>query len=129
MLDCQTVLCYTVSIIREGRIDFMTDREMLEMLVEGQKQIFLRLDGVDSRLDGIDNRLDGIDVRLDGIDRELLAIKNRQDTLEGRQRLLEKKFDHLVNVDIKHLKDTQDTIVVLLQAKGIIPQIQESIHV
>ncbi len=98
-------------------------------LVEGQKQIFLRLDGVDSRLDGIDNRLDGIDVRLDGIDRELLAIKNRQDTLEGRQRLLEKKFDHLVNVDIKHLKDTQDTIVVLLQAKGIIPQIQESIHV
>lgn len=95
----------------------MTDREMLEMLVEGQKQIFLRLDGVDSRLDGIDNRLDGIDdrldgidVRLDGIDRELLAIKNRQDTLEGRQRLLEKKFDHLVNVDIKHLKDTQDTI-------------------
>lgn len=121
----------------------MTDREMLEMLVEGQKQIFLRLDGVDSRLDGIDNRLDGIDnrldgiddrldgidVRLDGIDREMLAIKNRQDTLEGRQRLLEKKFDHLVNVDIKHLKDTQDTIVVLLQAKGIIPQIQESIHV
>lgn len=107
----------------------MTDREMLEMLVEGQKQIFLRLDGVDSRLDGIDDRLDGIDVRLDGIDRELLAIKNRQDTLEGRQRLLEKKFDHLVNVDIKHLKDTQDTIVVLLQAKGIIPQIQESIHV
>ena len=58
----------------------MTDREMLEMLVEGQKQIFLRLDGVDSRLDGIDNRLDGIDdrldgidVRLDGIDRELLS--------------------------------------------------------
>ena len=46
----------------------MTDREMLEMLVEGQKQIFLRLDGVDSRLDGIDNRLDGIDNRLDGID-------------------------------------------------------------
>ena len=46
----------------------MTDREMLEMLVEGQKQIFLRLDGVDSRLDGIDNRLDGIDDRLDGID-------------------------------------------------------------
>ena len=114
----------------------MTDREMLEMLVEGQKQIFLRLDGVDSRLDGIDNRLDGIDnrldgidVRLDGIDRELLAIKNRQDTLEGRQRLLEKKFDHLVNVYIKHLKDTQDKIVELLQAKCIIQQIQESIHV
>ena len=50
----------------------MTDREMLEMLVEGQKQIFLRLDGVDSRLDGIDNRLDGIDNRLDGIDNRLM---------------------------------------------------------
>ena len=52
----------------------MTDREMLEMLVEGQKQIFLRLDGVDSRLDGIDNRLDGIDNRLDGIDNRLDGI-------------------------------------------------------
>ena len=73
----------------------MTDREMLEMLVEGQKQIFLRLDGVDSRLDGIDNRLDGIDdrldgidVRLDGIDRELLAIKNRQDVRDCWRRNL-----------------------------------------
>ena len=43
--------------------------------------------------------------------------------------MLEKNFDHLLNVDNKHLKDTQDTIVELLQAKGIIPQIQESIHV
>ena len=42
----------------------MTDREMLEMLVEGQKQIFLRLDGVDSRLDGVDSRLDTIVVLL-----------------------------------------------------------------
>ena len=52
----------------------MTDREMLEMLVEGQKQIFLRLDGVDSRLDGVDSRLDGIDNRLDGIDNRLDGI-------------------------------------------------------
>ncbi len=92
----------------------MTDREMLEMLVEGQKQML--------------GRLDGIDARLDGIDKELASIKNRQDTLEGRQRLLEKKFDRLVEVDIKHLKDTQDTIVTLLQAKGIIPTGPKSIR-
>lgn len=99
----------------------MTNREMLEMLVEGQKQMLGRLDGVDARLDGID-------ARLDGIDKELASIKNRQDTLEGRQRLLEKKFDRLVEVDIKHLKDTQDTIVTLLQAKGIIPTGPKSIR-
>ncbi len=92
----------------------MTDREMLEMLVEGQKQML--------------GSLDGIDARLDGIDKELASIKNRQDTLEGRQRLLEKKFDRMVNVDLKHLKDTQDTIVILLQAKGIIPAGAESIQ-
>lgn len=92
----------------------MTDREMLEMLVEGQRQML--------------GRLDGIDARLDGIDKELASIKNRQDTLEGRQRLLEKKFDRLVEVDIKHLKDTQDTIVTLLQAKGIIPTGPKSIR-
>ena len=85
----------------------MTDREMLEMLVEGQRQML---------------------GRLDKIDEELASIKNRQDTLEGRQRLLEKKFDRLVEVDIKHLKYTQDTIVTLLQAKGIIPTGPKSIR-
>lgn len=120
----------------------MTDREMLEMLVEGQRQMLGRLDGVDAHLNGIDTRLDGVDARLDGIDmrldgvdsrfdkidEELASIKNRQDTLEGRQRLLEKKFDRMVNVDIKHLIDTQDTIVVLLQANGTIPTESKSIR-
>ena len=93
----------------------MTDREMLEMLVEGQRQIF-------GRLDGIDTRLDKVDTRLDGIDEELSSIKNRLDILTERQRLLEKKFDRMINFDFKQMKDTQDTIVTLLQIREIIPE-------
>ena len=44
-----------------------------------------------------------------------------------RQRLLEKKLDHLINVDIKHLQDTMDTIVALLQMNGTIPTMPGSI--
>ena len=100
----------------------MTDREILEMLAEGQQQIFVRLDGIDVRLDGIDARLDGIDARLNGIDEEMSSMKNRLATLAERQRLLEKKFDRMINFDFKQMKDTQDTIVTLLQIRGIIPE-------
>ena len=121
----------------------MTDREMLEMLVEGQRQIFGRLDGIDTRLDKVDTRLDGIDTRLDKvdarldgidarldkvdarldrIDEELSSMKNRLDILTERHRLLEKKFDRMINFDFKQMQDTLDTIVTLLQIREIIPE-------
>ena len=46
----------------------MDTNEILLQLLEGQKQMNDRLDGIDNRLDGIDDRLDKIETRLDNLE-------------------------------------------------------------
>lgn len=104
-----------------------------------------RLDAVDTRLDGIDARLDTMDVRFDGIDARLDAMDVRFDEIDARFNRVEnrlemidlkcdtnrKRLDDLsldvklaerdIRKDIKNLQDTTETLVVVLQGKGILP--------
>ena len=104
-----------------------------------------RLDGIDARLDAVDARLDAMDVRLDGIDARLDAMDVRFDEIDARFNRVEnrlemidlkcdtnrKRLDDLsldvklaerdIRKDIKNLQDTTETLVVVLQGKGILP--------
>lgn len=104
-----------------------------------------RLDGIDARLDAVDARLDAMDVRLDGIDARLDAMDVRFDEIDARFNRVEnrlemidlkcdtnrKRLDDLsldvklaerdIRKDIKNLQDTTETLVVVLQGRGILP--------
>ena len=104
-----------------------------------------RLDGIDARLDAVDARLDAMDVRLDGIDARLDAMDVRFDEIDARFNRVEnrlemidlkcdtnrKRLDDLsldvklaerdIRKDIKNLQDTTETLVVVLQGIGILP--------
>ena len=104
-----------------------------------------RLDAMDVRLDGIDARLDAMDVRFDGIDARLDAMDVRFDEIDARFNRVEnrlemidlkcdtnrKRLDDLsldvklaerdIRKDIKNLQDTTETLVVVLQGRGILP--------
>lgn len=111
-----------------------------------------RLDGIDARLDAVDARLDAMDVRLDGIDARLDAMDVRFDEIDARFNRVEnrlemidlkcdtnrKRLDDLsldvklaerdIRKDIKNLQDTTETLVVVLQGKGILPDPSNTIQ-
>ena len=104
-----------------------------------------RLDGIDARLDAVDTRLYGIDARLDAMDVRLDAMDVRFDEIDARFNRVEnrlemidlkcdtnrKRLDDLsldvklaerdIRKDIKNLQDTTETLVVVLQGRGILP--------
>lgn len=90
-----------------------------------------RLDAVDTRLDGIDARLDAMDVRLDEIDARFNRVENRLEMIDLKCDTNRKRLDDLsldvklaerdIRKDIKNLQDTTETLVVVLQGRGILP--------
>ena len=90
-----------------------------------------RLDAVDTRLDGIDARLDAMDVRFDEIDARFNRVENRLEMIDLKCDTNRKRLDDLsldvkiaernIRKDIKNLQDTTETLVVVLQGRGILP--------
>ncbi|MCK8826360.1 hypothetical protein MWH25_01185 [Natroniella acetigena] len=73
----------------------MTEKEMLELLVNEVGKINGRLDGMDSRLDGIDSRLDGIDSRLDGMDGRFDTLESKIDELATETELISRTVNRI----------------------------------
>ena len=90
-----------------------------------------RLDGIDARLDAVDTRLDAIDVRFDEIDARFNRVENRLEMIDLKCDTNRKRLDDLsldvklaerdIRKDIKNLQDTTETLVVVLQGRGILP--------
>ena len=90
-----------------------------------------RLDGIDARLDAVDARLDAMDVRFDEIDARFNRVENRLEMIDLKCDTNRKRLDDLsldvklaerdIRKDIKNLQDTTETLVVVLQGKGILP--------
>ena len=123
----------------------MLDQKDLELLAGMINPINVQLGNINNRLDGIDARLDAVDTRLDGIDARLDAMDVRFDEIDARFNRIEnrlemidlkcdtnrKRLDDLsldvklaerdIRKDIKNLQDTTETLVVVLQGKGILP--------
>ena len=123
----------------------MLDQKDLELLAGMINPINVQLGNINNRLDGIDARLDTVDARLDGIDARLDAMDVRFDEIDARFNRVEnrlemidlkcdtnrKRLDDLsldvklaerdIRKDIKNLQDTTETLVVVLQGRGILP--------
>ena len=123
----------------------MLDQKDLELLAGMINPINVQLGNINNRLDGIDARLDAVDARLDGIDARLDAMDVRFDEIDARFNRVEnrlemidlkcdtnrKRLDDLsldvkhaerdIRKDIKNLQDTTETLVVVLQGRGILP--------
>ena len=123
----------------------MLDQKDLELLAGMINPINVQLGNINNRLDGIDTRLDAVDARLDGIDARLDAMDVRFDEIDARFNRVEnrlemidlkcdtnrKRLDDLsldvklaernIRKDIKNLQDTTETLVVVLQGRGILP--------
>lgn len=123
----------------------MLDQKDLELLAGMINPINVQLGNINNRLDGIDARLDAMDVRFDGIDARLDAMDVRFDEIDARFNRVEnrlemidlkcdtnrKRLDDLsldvtlaerdIRKDIKNLQDTTETLVVVLQGRGILP--------
>ena len=123
----------------------MLDQKDLELLAGMINPINVQLGNINNRLDGIDARLDAVDARFDGIDARLDAMDVRFDEIDARFNRVEnrlemidlkcdtnrKRLDDLsldvklaerdIRKDIKNLQDTTETLVVVLQGRGILP--------
>ena len=120
----------------------MLDQKDLELLAGMinpiNVQLGTRLDGIDARLDAMDVRFDGIDARLDAMDVRFDEIDARFNRVENRLEMIDlkcdtnrKRLDDLsldvklaerdIRKDIKNLQDTTETLVVVLQGRGILP--------
>ena len=123
----------------------MLDQKDLELLAGMLNPINVQLGNINNRLDGIDARLDAVDTRLDCIDARLDAMDVRFDEIDARFNRVEnrlemidlkcdtnrKRLDDLsldvklaerdIRKDIKNLQDTTETLVVVLQGRGILP--------
>ena len=90
-----------------------------------------RLDGIDARLDAVDARLDAMDVRFDEVDARFNRVENRLEMIDLKCDTNRKRLDDLsldvklaerdIRKDIKNLQDTTETLVVVLQGRGILP--------
>ena len=130
----------------------MLDQKDLELLAGMINPINVQLGNINNRLDGIDARLDAVDARLDGIDARLDAMDVRFDEIDARFNRVEnrleiidlkcdtnrKRLDDLsldvklaerdIRKDIKNLQDTTETLVVVLQGRGILPDPSNTIQ-
>ena len=130
----------------------MLDQKDLELLAGMINPINVQLGNINNRLDGIDTRLDAVDARLDGIDARLDAMDVRFDEIDARFNRVEnrlemidlkcdtnrKRLDDLsldvklaerdIRKDIKNLQDTTETLVVVLQGRGILPDPSNTIQ-
>lgn len=81
----------------------------------------------------INKRFDDIDIRLDGMDKHFEDIDNRFDYIELKQDSMHKKLNNLsidikvsertIRKDISLLKDGQETLITILENRGILPKI------
>lgn len=78
---------------------------------------------MDGKLEPFNEKLDSMDQRLDGMDQRLEFVEMKQD-------LMQKKLDDLafdmkvseraITKEIRLLQDAQNTLIVVLQGKGIL---------
>lgn len=73
----------------------MTDRELLEQVLQGVQRMEKRIDRLESRFDGLESRFDGLETRFDG-------LETRFDGLESKFDLMQKDQEQMKN-DIKNI--------------------------
>ena len=123
----------------------MDNQELIELVGTVIKReispIIVRLDAMDQRFDAMDQRFDAMDQRFDAMDQRFDSIENRLGVLEIKQDTTQRKLDNLdfkvdnlaismkgsernIKKDIRLLQDGQETLIAVLEAKGILPRVE-----
>ena len=97
------------------------DLELIkELMQETIKPISERLDKIESGLKKVENRLDRVENKLDMVAFKQDAARKKLDDLSLDVKWSERE----IRRDITHLQDTTETMVLVLQGKGILPKAQ-----
>ena len=101
--------------------------EDLQAIADLIKPINERLDKLESRFDTLENKVDKLENRFD-------TFENKFDTLAFKHDMTNRRLDDLsldvkyaerdIIHDIRHLKEDTETLVVVLEGKGILPKAQ-----
>lgn len=83
----------------------MTDRELLELLVEGQKELNGKVGNLESRFDSLECKFDNLERRFDSLEGKVDNLESRFDNLEGEVSQLNMRMDR-VEKDVKDIKLT-----------------------
>lgn len=86
----------------------MTDRELLELLVQKMTGIEAKVNGIDVRMNGVEAKVDGIETKVSGIERDMKqvmqAVLETNDTvkrIEAAQSKTEAELNnHSYSIDI-----------------------------
>jgi len=102
----------------------MDNQELIELVGTVMKRelspIIVRLDAMDQRFDSIENRLGVLEIKQDTTQRKLdnldFKVDNLAISMKGSERNIKK--------DIRLLQDGQETLIVVLEAKDILPRVE-----
>jgi len=102
----------------------MDNQELIELVGTVIKReispIIVRLDAMDQRFDSIENRLGVLEIKQDTTQRKLdnldFKVDNLAISMKGSERNIKK--------DIRLLQDGQETLIAVLEAKGILPRVE-----
>ena len=102
----------------------MDNQELIELVGTVMKRelspIIVRLDAMDQRFDSIENRLGVLEIKQDTTQRKLdnldFKVDNLAISMKGSERNIKK--------DIRLLQDGQETLIAVLEAKGILPRVE-----
>lgn len=85
----------------------MTDQEMINALQTILKPIDKKLDDLNYRIDGLNLKMDELQIQINSVRLEL------------------KTTERTLGKEIRDLQDGQETLIAVLEAKGILPKIVE----
>ena len=102
----------------------MDNQELIELVGAVMKRelspIIVRLDAMDQRFDSIESRLGVLEIKQDTTQRKLdnldFKVDNLAISMKGSERNIKK--------DIRLLQDGQETLIAVLEAKGILPRVE-----
>ena len=117
----------------------MNDRDLLEQLLAEVKEISSNQKNMDKKLDSMDKRLSSLETRFSSLETRLSSLETRFSSLEEKLEVVNfkcdtnrkkiedlsldlKLFERDVKKDLKQLHDTTETLVVVLQNNGLLPQ-------
>ena len=94
----------------------MTDRNLLEGILE-------QLGAMNSRFDGIDKRLDTMDSRFDTMDSRFDAMDKRLDTIDDRLGKIEETVEE-IQEDTRITRSAVNSLIEWAEEVGVITQVK-----
>ena len=103
----------------------MNEKDLLEQLLVEVKGIGTNQKNMDKKLDSMDKRLSSLESKFSLLEEKLEVVNFKCDTNRKKIEDLSldlKLFERDVKKDLKRLHDTTETLVVVLQNNGLLPQ-------